>query len=135
MSIMKTIPTVAFSAEIGTVSGYNADNSAAASREAFVTAVQAVAKEVQEMTDVYISGCVAPAYAVYDPTWGCPAGGEAVYRFWGTANPRFVKDLAAYENAVIAVCEKLRVFYKQSTVTVTIFDSNGTRMVYLTNES
>ena len=62
---------------VGTVSGYNHDNSKAWSLAAFTTWLQEVMDEYSyNDSKKYISWLVFPAKAVYKKEWGSPISGE-----------------------------------------------------------
>lgn len=65
---------------VGTVSGYNHDNSKAWSLAAFTTWLQEVMNEYSyNDSKKYISWLVFPAKAVYKKEWGSPISGEDVF--------------------------------------------------------
>lgn len=77
-----------------------------------------IANEVEEKTGLYISGMLSENKVIYKTDWGRPIGGENGLTYVSTANPAFVEDLQAWENACLEFAKQVKETFQQSTVTI-----------------
>ena len=89
---------------------------------------QEYAKEYYNKTDVYVSAIAIEGKAIYNTEWGCPKGGERTLTFNCTLNPRFINSAEVYGEGIKYIVGKLKKFFNQHTITITIFSDN----VYIT---
>jgi len=69
-----------------------------------------------------ISGIVDECRAVYPIDWGAPVGGEQCFRVTFTRNQEFDKDKTVFYLAVLDNVRRLKEYFHQSTVTLTVND-------------
>ena len=69
-----------------------------------------------------ISGIVDECKAVYPIEWGAPVGGEYCFKITFTRNPEFDKDKSEFYHAVLENVKRLKAYFHQSTVTLTLND-------------
>jgi hypothetical protein len=110
---MKTIKKII---TIGMNEGYNHTNDS--NTGSMEELYQKVAQKHFDESGLYISALISPAKVIYSQEWGCPDGGEEVYKIETTANPEFVKDLGKWRCTVKEIALELKNELKQSTVTI-----------------
>ena len=117
--VMKIITneTEKFEIVMGVVAGYFHNNEGDISIS-FGKKLQQLQAEVMSDTGLYVSAIWRPAMVSYSTDWGCPAGGEKVYKITGTRNPAFAQDAGKYREAVELLCTKLMETFHQSTATL-----------------
>lgn len=118
-----------FSMVCGVNEGYAHENEKYNSLELLSYGWAEVAEKVFNETGIYVSATIVESRTIYHQDWGCPKGGEVTATCFGSANPNFVTDMAAWKEAVIMITKKLKKDFKQSTVTV---EFNEIDHVYLT---
>lgn len=77
------------------------------------------ANEIEKKHGIYISALVNESRVIYKSEWGCPKGGEIVYRISGERNNEFAKDSNKYKYALEDLIELVAKELKQSTYTIT----------------
>lgn len=76
------------------------------------------ADEIEQKYGIYISALIKEIKVIYKSIWGCPKGGEIVYKISGERNNEFIKDNVKYKYAVEDLVELLAKELKQSTFTI-----------------
>lgn len=102
----------------GVNAGYFHSNDANINLSQVAEAIKNLAAKLMEESGIYISGSLQPTRVLYASEWGCPEGGEQCYEFVATANPAFVADMAAWQDAFVALAKAAKVAFKQATVMV-----------------
>lgn len=69
-----------------------------------------------------ISGIIEKCKAIYPVEWGAPIGGEYCFKVTFTRNPEFDKDKDEFKKAVLDNVKRLKEYFQQETVTVTVND-------------
>lgn len=69
-----------------------------------------------------ISGILEECKAVYPVDWGAPLGGEYCFKVTFTRNQEFDKDKTIFYLAVLDNVRRLKEYFQQSTVTLTVND-------------
>lgn len=90
--------------------------------------VQGYLEELSKNRRYYISFVMTDGKCIYKKDWGCPDGGEDVIVFQATMNPTFVDDSTAWLHDALYYIGALKELYKQTTVTVSITQSD---VIYL----
>lgn len=103
---------------LGVTAGYFHNNDGDNNLSEVAEAVKSLAAELMEESGIYISGSLKPVRVVYHDDWGCPRGGEQCYEFIATANPTFVADMAAWQDAFVALAKAIKARFQQSTIMV-----------------
>lgn len=107
--------TEEFELVIGVNAGYFHNNENSLN---FESLYQEIAKEVFQKEGIYISATIDKSKIIYSTDWGCPEGGEDIYRIKGTCNPAFA-ELDKYKKTVRVIAETLAERLSQSTFTLT----------------
>lgn len=79
-------------------------------------------KPGEDIKNKVISGIVEECKAVYPVEWGAPIGGEYCFKITFTRNPEFDKDKNTFYHAVLENVKRLKEYFHQSTVTLTVND-------------
>lgn len=125
----KILKTTEFRFTCGVYPGYGGPQ-AGEKFDTFETAWQEEAEKVWLAGGLQISAVVQPARAVYPRLHGCPAIGELVFDVYGVRRDPGVVD-GFWRAAVMAVCEGMRVRYKQTTAYLTFHEVD---FIYLKGE-
>lgn len=107
-------------ANIGINPGYGHDNKG--EDKDFNKIYLQIAGEVFASCGIYISAVSKETRTLYNKEWGCPEDGEVTFEITSTANPEFVADIKAWQDACLKVITLLKDALGQSTVTVEFFD-------------
>ena len=123
-------PTVKYEVVFGDAGDTYANGGIVSNSKLYRSKWMEYAGEYFDETGTYISAIANEGYALYNEEWGCPLLGEETITFNCTANPEFIKDMELYEAGVLYITNKLKEFFKQSTVTITKLEST---VKYITN--
>lgn len=116
----------------GIYEGYSLSNNVDTTIRVINEDLKRILDEVEEETEIYISGFISQGQTIYKDIWGCPIGGETTLKYESSMNPNFIiKDEKEWKEAVITLANKLKKHFKQSTVTCEFLPSE---LIYLTNK-
>lgn len=107
----------------GVNAGYFHNNDTDVNLSEVAEVVKSLAAELMKESGIYISGSLQPTRVLYASEWGCPEGGEQCYEFTSTANPAFVADMAAWQDAFVALAKATKVAFRQATVMVDFIEA------------
>lgn len=111
---------------IGTVPGYNHDNSKAWTLNGFTTWLQEFMDEwAYNDNKKYISWLVIPAKTVYKKEWGAPVGGEDVFVLQASYTSEYDKDISIidWRNNIKNCAKEIKSTLHQSTARVQFTES------------
>lgn len=119
-----------FTAVFGVEPGY--DTEYRTHQEAAMQRVAAAWDEAMEKefasSKILVTAVCTPGRVVYQREHGCPVDGETIVTVTGVTNPKFVKDVDAWETAVYEIVKNVKHTLRQSRVS--LYFSPLTHFVY-----
>lgn len=118
---MNFMKTEMYEAVIGIIPGYEPGKRV--DKNINLDDVSEICQKIFSSSDVkVISGVIEECKAVYPVDWGAPIGGEYCFKVTFTRNPEFDKDKDEFKKAVLDNVKRLKEYFQQETVTVTVND-------------
>ena len=118
---MNFMKTEMYEAVIGIIPGYEPGKRV--DKNINLNDVSEICQKIFSSSDVkVISGVIEECKAVYPVDWGAPIGGEYCFKVTFTRNPEFDKDKDEFKKAVLDNVKRLKEYFQQETVTVTVND-------------
>lgn len=116
---------------IGTIAGYNHDNTGAMSLDEFCKFLQLFSDEYEKVAKdnydnyKYISWLVFPGRTVYKEDWGAPKGGESVFILQASYTNEYDKDMDEnmWKENILRYAKVLKEKLNQSTIRIQFTDS------------
>lgn len=85
-------------------------------------------KQIEDETNIYVSGVLIKNSAIYKNEWQCPYGGEVTFTYMGDRNNNFCHDDEKYRECVIRLAKMIKEEYKQEEIIISFTNSN---LVYI----
>ena len=122
---MHLMKTETYEVVIGVIPGYKPGEEIKRDDIKFdLDSISQICQEIfSENPKVVISGVIEECKVVYPVRWGAPKGGEYCFKVSFVRNPIIGIDKYDFRKAVLYNIKKLKKYFKQKTVSLTMYDN------------